>query len=176
MLRLSTTCHHYELIFKSAVGIVEQIEDQIEILTLSQKFPSHFKSLQKTTIAQQNEIKNLNRTIENKSNQLIKLRQLNDQLQKRIHDLENCLVSDGNSQIKNDSHNSNLPPSLDLPWRKPKRTRCLRLKSSLPVGGQRGHKSTTLPQFSNPGEIIIHPIDKCRHCGLSLKETEVKLP
>jgi hypothetical protein len=37
------------------------------------------------------------------------------------------------SEVRRDSHNSNQPPSLDLPWKKPKRTKSLRKKSGLKV-------------------------------------------
>lgn len=173
LLRLSIIRRHFNLGFKSVVGLVEQLEDQIESLSLSQ-ISSYTARLQKTVNNQQHETKNLNRTIDNKSKQLIESQQLNHRLQKRSRELENCLVSDNSSPIKKDSHNSNLPPSLDLPWRKLKRTRSLRTKSGLPVGGQPGHRGSTLQQVSSPDEIISHPVDKCGHCNTSLTEAPVK--
>lgn len=70
--------------------------------------------------------------------------------------------------INRDSHNSNQPPSLDLPWIKPKRTRSLRKHSGLKVGGQLGHEGVTLRQVAAPERIIIHSIEECQQCGVSL--------
>jgi len=99
---------------------------------------------------------------------LIEVHQLNHQLQRRLRELEKSLA-DGSSTnepfitiIKRDSHNSNQPPSLDLPWKKPKRTRSLRKKSGLKVGGQPGHPGVTLQQIAAPNRIIIHTTDDCR--------------
>ena len=90
------------------------------------------------------------------------------QLKAKICALEICLESDSTSDLKRDSHNSNLPPSLDPPWNKPKRTHSLRTRSGLKVGGQPGHKSHTLLQVTDPDSIIIHRVDVCRHCCNSL--------
>lgn len=153
------------------------LEDRIEDLTLL-----HSSQLQRTVIAQTDEIRRLSQSLENKSKQLLeshqsnhqlKLRisksnQLNDQLKTRIRELERCLECDEIPATKIDSHNSNLPPSLDLPWQKPKRTKSLRRKSDLRIGGQRGHQGSTLLQVSNPDLVITHSVDICRHCDWSL--------
>jgi transposase len=66
-----------------------------------------------------------------------------------------------------------LPPSLDLPWRKVKRTRSLRKKSGLSPGGQRGHRGITLKQSAHPDHVITHAPEECPGCGASLDATDV---
>lgn len=190
MLYLSTIRRHYEMGFQSVVHLIERLENQIEELTLSNSSPLHFDHLQRTILSQRNEIKRLNQTLENKSKELLKTHQvnhqaqvklqlrlskaqlLNKQLQARICELEKALESDEIAMPELDSHNSNLPPSLDLPWKKPKRTRSLRKKSGLQIGGQRGHRGFTLLQVSDPNQIIIHQVEVCGDCNSPLKEVE----
>jgi transposase len=176
--------------------LVEQLELQIEDLTLARSSPLHTIQLQQTVVAQQSEIKRLSRTIENKSKQLLEAQRFNHQLQHklqlrvleaqqhdhqlqtRIRELEKCLESDDflttKSATKSDSHNSNLPPSLDPPWNKPQRTRSLRKKSGLRAGGQPGHKGFTLRQVSNPDSVIVHQVQICEYCRQSLISVESK--
>ena len=110
----------------------------------------------------------------NKAAELVEAHQLNRQLQTRIRELEKSFEADTSAAaptvtvISRDSHNSNQPPSLDLPWIKPKRTRSLRKQSGLKVGGQLGHAGVTLRQVAVPNHIVIHQTDECRHCGASL--------
>ena len=94
-------------------------------------------------------------------------RQLNNQLIRRIRELERAIERSSPS-VERDSHNSSLPPSLDLPWQKVKRTRSLRQKSGLKVGGQPGHPGTTLMQVAQPDEIVIHTLEVCSGCGTQL--------
>jgi transposase len=85
-----------------------------------------------------------------------------EQLEARVEALEN--------QVKKDSHNSSKPPSSDG-YRK--RTRSLRVKSERQSGGQIGHKGNTLEWREEVAQIIIHPVDYCEGCGISLSDAEV---
>lgn len=109
-------------------------------------------------------------TIARKSQQLIHERQLNHQLQKRIRELEHELEGIGQQSIPRDSHNSSLPPSMDLPWKKVARTKSLRKKTGMRVGGQSGHPGSTLRQVAEPDEVITHAPLTCRSCHQSLKQ------
>jgi uncharacterized coiled-coil protein SlyX len=77
------------------------------------------------------------RTLARQSQELLEQRQLNHRLLSRIRELEREVER---GTAARDSHNSSLPPSLDLPWQKVKRTRSLRKKSRLrrfaPRGGR----------------------------------------
>lgn len=121
-------------------------------------------------------IKRLEQTVANKDEELVKAHQLNVQLQSRVRELEKSLASDHpvtiEPAIKRDSHNSNQPPSLDLPWTKPKRTRSLRKQSGLKVGGQPGHPGATLKPVAVPNRIVSYSNDECQLCGASLAEVE----
>src|SRR5271157_95882 len=75
-------------------------------------------------------------------------------------------------QINKNSSNSNKPPSTDDPFKK--QTKSLREKSGKNVGGQIGHKGSTLEKRSDPDKIIRHPVTKCSCCGDNLDKVSVK--
>jgi transposase len=102
---------------------------------------------------------------------LLEQRQLNHQLIRRIRELEREVERGG--AVARDSHNSSLPPSLDLPWQKVKRTRSLRKKSGLSPGGQHGHRGATLKQSEHPDRVITHAPEACPGCGAALDATDV---
>jgi len=107
----------------SIVRFVIQLEDRIEELTAM-----HVSAPQISIRRLSNHIKQLKQALDNKDTGLTEAHQLNVQLQARIRELEKSLEEDTIEPvpvIKRDSHNSNQPPALDLPWVKPKRTRSL---------------------------------------------------
>lgn len=185
-MHLSTVRQHYKQGFSAVLRLVEQLEMEIENLTLSQSSKLHDNYLSQTINIQKGEIERLTRTLENKSQplleayrhnhqlqlQLEKAREDENQLKTKIRELETCLESDTAPPTKLDSHNSNLPPSLDAPWNKPKRTRSLRIRTALKVGGQPGHTGHTLLQVTDPDSIVIHRADVCAHCHNSLIPVE----
>jgi len=81
------------------------------------------------------------------------------------------------AEVKRDSHNSGLPPALDLPGAKAanavRRTRSLRRKSGKHVGGQVGHRGATLHQVEFPDRLRVHAPQHCRECKASLAECSV---
>ncbi len=138
----------------------------------------HVSAPQQLIRNQAAQIKRLKQTIANKDTELTEAHQINRQHQRRIRELEKSLEADASAAapvvtiINRDSHNSNQPPSLDLPWRKPKRTRSLRRMSGLKVGGQPGHPGATLQAVTEPNRLIIHTIDNCQRCSASLASVE----
>jgi len=104
-------------------------------------------------------------TLARREQELVAERQLNHQLIRRLRELEQTVERDDQPHVVRDSHNSSLPPSLDLPWHKVKRTRSLRKKSGMKVGAQPGHPGTTLRQVGQPDLIITHAPDHCAGCG-----------
>jgi len=130
------------------------------------------------TCSQQSQVERLSKelastkhTLARKSQQLIQERQLNRQLLRRIRELEHE-IERGTSPVERNSHNSNLSPSLDPPWQKVRRTRSLRKKSDLKVGGQHGHPGITLRQVAEPHEVIIHVPKACTDCGAPVHDTK----
>ncbi len=116
--------------------------------------------------------------------QLLKQQMVNYQLTRRIQELQVELarhVGQGSEVaphgVRRDSHNSGLPPSLDLPGTKAanavRRTRSLRRKSGKRAGGQAGHKGATLRQVAYPDRLQVHSPRVCRHCHASLAECSV---
>lgn len=110
-------------------------------------------------------------TLATKSAKLVERQQLNHQLRVRIRELEREIERD--APVTRDSHNSNLPPSLDPPWQKVPRTSSLRRKSGRRVGGQPGHRGATLKQTAHPDRLITHAPETCPGCGSALAGAEV---
>lgn len=98
-----------------------------------------------------NEIKGLNSQVETLSKD-------NKALLARVKSLE--------SQVNKNSNNSSKPPSSDG---FKKKTKSLRTKSGKSPGGQKGHEGNTLELTDNPDEVVIHNVDKCEICGVSLE-------
>lgn len=111
--------------------------------------------------------------VENQRQELLELHQINNQLIKRIHELERELTREPGQDVQRDSHNSSLPPSTDLPWQKVKRTRSLRKKSTRKVGGQVGHQAKTLLQVKHPDQVIVHALKACPNCDALLDSHSV---
>jgi len=120
------------------------------------------------------ELTKVKSTLARKTDELIRERQLNHQLLRRLRELEREVVGGNQQPVERDSHNSSLPPSLDLPWQKVKRTRSLRKKTGKQVGGQFGHQGVTLRQVAQPDQIIIHTPEVCTHCGAHLERSQAQ--
>lgn len=84
-------------------------------------------------------------------------------LEERVEALEN-------QQAKN-SRNSSKPPSGDGFKPKPKSQR---RKSERSSGGQQGHPGQTLAWASEVDEVMIHQLETCEVCGISLSEVNVE--
>jgi hypothetical protein len=81
---------------------------------------------------------------------------LNYQLTRRLREPEAELGRrEGQAvELRRDSHDSSLPPALDLPGARARnavrRTRSLRRRTGRKVGGQVGHRGSTLVRVANP--------------------------
>lgn len=84
MLHLSTIRQHFNLGSSSVVSLVDDLERQIEKLTLANQSPRHLQHLQQSISTQNQQIKRLSETIEHKSKELFKLHQTNHQLQQQL--------------------------------------------------------------------------------------------
>ena len=147
---------------EAVIALVHRLEDQLEDARaqLTSRPESLIALLRK-------ELQSIKRTLAQKSDELLRERQLNHQLRRRVHELEREITS-GVTRVERDSHNSSLPPSFDPPWKKVKRTRSLRKKTGLSVGGQVGHTGSTLRQVEHPDHLIIHELKVCHLCNASL--------
>jgi transposase len=83
-------------------------------------------------------------------------------LEARVKELEH--------QLAKNSHNSSKPPSSDG---FKKKTKSLRTRSGRSVGGQKGHRGTTLRRVEKPDETVIHKVETCEKCHRSLKKSPV---
>ena len=84
MLHLSTIRQHFNSGFSSVLSLIEDLEQQIESLTLANQSPNHLRHLQQTISSQKSEIRRLTETIENKSKELFKLHQSRIQFQNKL--------------------------------------------------------------------------------------------
>ena len=148
----------------AVVHIVHRLVDKIEDLEAQL-----VRSPQPPLIASvSKELAKVKSTLARKTEDLIHERQLNHQLLRRIHELERVVERGHEDSVQRDSHNSSLPPSLDLPWKKIPRTRSLRKKTGKQVGGQFGHQGATLRQVARPDHVITHAPEACTQCGALL--------
>jgi transposase len=77
------------------------------------------------------------------------------------------------SKMRKDSHNSSKPPSTDG---LAKKTRSLREASGNKVGGQIGHKGTTLKRVAQPTETVRHPLPaQCFRCNKPLSPDKARV-
>lgn len=150
----------------AVVRLVHQLTNKVEDLEAQP-----ICSPQPVIVSLAKELAKVKRTLARKTNELIRERQLNHQLLRRLRELEHE-VERGTPSLERDSHNSSLPPSLDLPWKKITRTRSLRHKSGLKAGGQLGHPGTTLRQVAKPDSIIIHTPEACLQCNAAFHHSQ----
>ncbi len=70
-----------------------------------------------------------------------------------------------------DSHNSSKPPSSDMS--SPKSSKSLRRSTGKPVGGQRGHKGSTLKMVDVADKVVEHKVKQCCFCGEDLSSVDI---
>jgi hypothetical protein len=84
---------------------------------------------------------------------------LNYQLTRRLQELQAELERCERGEVRRDSHNSSLPPASDPPGVKAqnavRRTRSLRRWTGRRVGGQPGHRGSTLVRVAAPDRIDL---------------------
>jgi transposase len=148
------------------VRLVHRLADRIDELEAQP-----IRSPQPVIASLSKELARVKQTLARQSQELRAQRQLNNQLLRRIRELEHEV--EHGAPVARDSHNSSLPPSSDPPWKKVLRTRSLRNRSGLRVGGQPGHRGATLKQSEQPDHIITHTPQTCHGCGTSLAGAEV---
>lgn len=101
-------------------------------------------------------ITHLTRIVEAQVLEISILKKENKELRERLEKYEN----------PKNSRNSSIAPSMDV--NRPKKNQSLRKKTNRKVGGQPGHKGTTLKKTNTPDHIVeLHP-DYCNQCGSSL--------
>ncbi len=103
-----------------------------------------------------NKIEGLNQVVE-------ALKSENEELKSKLADY----------QTKKNSNNSSKPPSSD--FSKLKKTKSLKKSSGKKVGGQPGHKGSSMKMVSNPDFTEGHHPLYCNSCGNDLSDVEAKL-
>ena len=149
----------------SVVRLVHRLADRIDELETQP-----IREPRPAAAALAKELAKTKRTLDRRSQQLLE-QQRNHQLLRRIRELEHEVEHGG--AVTRDSHNSSLPPSTDPPWQKTPRTKSLRKKSGLKVGGRPGHRGATLKQVARPDHVITHAPEACPGCGAPLQEAKV---
>jgi transposase len=92
----------------------------------------------------------------------------------RLESIIEILLAENESlKTRKNSRNSSIPPSKDD--NRPLKNQSLRTKSGKKVGGQPGHKGSTLKIAENPNEIINHTPKFCKCCGDDLSDKQEEL-
>ena len=102
------------------------------------------------------------------SENISELRAENAALKKQIVYLLEIIEKMG---LKKDSHNSSLPPSSDIVPKK----KSVRKTTTKKIGGQKGHKGSTLEMSATPDKIIPLKSNFCAKCGSIIKNETFKL-
>lgn len=108
--------------------------------------------------------------IEGLTARLDALEKENAGLRSRVSELEERLARYGTPK---NSRNSSVPPSRD--GNRPKKNQSLRERSDKKVGGQPGHKGSTLEMTSEPDTVVDHVPDFCDRCGNGLSGIPAEL-
>ncbi|MDQ7015376.1 MAG: DUF6444 domain-containing protein [Gammaproteobacteria bacterium] len=109
------------------------------------------------------DLKNL--THAQKDELILFLWEQNQQLMRRVAQLEQE-VAQLKEQLSKNSRNSSKPPSSDG-YGKPQ-PKSQRKKSGRSSGGQCGHKGQTLKQVEHPDQSEDHEVTHCAHCAADL--------
>jgi transposase len=88
--------------------------------------------------------------------QVAELAATNEQLRRRVAELE--------ARLNKDSHNSNQPPSSDSPFKKPP-PRSQRKSAGRKPGGQKGHPGATRELVEDPDERVVVALSGTCACG-----------
>jgi len=95
---------------------------------------------------------------------VINLELINLELMRKIEELMRKIEELSNPK---NSHNSSVAPSKDE--NRVLKNQSLRDKTDKKVGGQNGHKGSTLRMVENPDITFIHEPNFCKNCGSDLK-------
>jgi transposase len=146
-------------------GLLEELADQEQILGERQQ-----RIIDAQHERNERQAAQLKRVKEKLERQLC----LNYQLTRRIQELQAELERRDAEvrEVRRDSHNSSLPPALDPPAVKARnavrRTRSLRRRTGKKVGGQVGHRGSTLRRVAAPDRVVTHVPQSCRRCAAAL--------
>lgn len=168
-MKLFSEAHIYRIYDQGADAIVRLVHCLVDKIEDTEA--QLIRAPQPVIAALSKELAKVKSTLARKTEALIRERQLNHQLLRRLRELEGELERGHQELTQRDSHNSSLPPSLDLPWQKAPRTRSLRKQSGLKPGAQVGHRGTTLRQVAQPDQIIVHTPETCTGCGSAIQHT-----
>lgn len=183
MLTLSLTRRQlYELYYEGPEPTIRLIENLIEQLA---DFERILGARQQSIIDSQHErnkrlAARLKKVEEKLARKECEVYQLTRRIQELQAELERLRLEQGvvaGGEVRRDSHNSGLPPSLDPPAAKAKnavrRTRSLRRQTGRRAGGQVGHKGATLRQVEFPDRLRVHAPRRCRQCRAPLADSKV---
>jgi transposase len=183
MLTLSLTRQQlYELYHEGVQPTIRLIESLIEQLAdFERLLGEHQQRIIDTQHARNERLAaRLKRVAEKLARKECEVYALTRRLQELQAELERVRLAQGEvagAGVRRDSHNSGLPPSLDLPGVKTanaiRRTRSLRRRTGRRVGGQVGHRGATLRQVEFPDRLRVHAPRRCRGCAASLAECAV---
>ena len=170
----------YEVYYEGPDSTVQMIENLLQHLAEVQHHVGRSQQIHIDELREK--VTQLTKRVKKLKEQLWKEGQLRLQLSRRVAELQAALTSrEGHTAevgqevpaVRRDSHNSDLPPALDLPAAKAantiKRTRSLRRRTGRRVGGQPGHLGTTLRRVEQPDQVVVHAPATCAGCAAPLE-------
>lgn len=183
MLTLSLTRRQlYELYYEGAEPTIRLIENLIEQLADFERVLGRHQQQIIDAQHERNErlaarLKRVEEKLVRKECEVYQLTRRIQQLQAELERVSREQGEAASGEVRRDSHNSGLPPSLDPPAAKAenavRRTRSLRRKSGKHVGGHVGHKGATLRQVEYPDRLRVHAPRRCRQCQAWLADSSV---
>lgn len=151
-------------------GLLEELADQERLLGERQ---------QRITDSQRERNERQAARLKRVKEELWRQQCLNFQLTRRLRELEAELERREGQAVgpRRDSHDSSLPPALDLPGVKAqnavRRTKSLRRRTGRAVGGQVGHRGSTLVRVAAPDRVVTHAPQSRRRCAAALSDAAV---
>jgi transposase len=183
MLTLSLTRRQlYELYYEGAEPTIRLIEDLIGQLADFERVLGRHQQQIIDAQHERNErlaarLKRVEAKLVSKECEVYALTRRVQELQAELERVRLAQGEVSGGEVRRDSHNSGLPPSLDPPGTKAansvRRTRSLRRKTGRRVGGQVGHRGATLRQVEFPDRLRVHAPQRCRQCRAALADATV---
>lgn len=165
----------YELYYEGPEATIHLIEGLLEELSDFERILGERQ--QRVIDAQHGRNERQAAQLKRVKEQLERQQCLNYQLTRHLQELQAELERHEIGEVRRDSHNSSLPPTLDPPGVKAqqavRRTRSLRRTTGRRVGAQPGHRGATLARVAAPDSVITHAPQSCHRCAAALSEGAV---
>lgn len=153
--------------FSQLYEMIEVEEERVQKL-IARATAAHLKKIEQLSLR----LSRLEAELSNRIGQVHQLNRTIKELNKQLRESrqQTLLARQAHlAHLLKNSQNSSRPPSTDPH----KRTKSLREQSGKKVGGQPGHRGTTLGLVVKPDRFVIHAPEACSLCGSDLRGSDV---